>query len=159
MNYYPDRDGRIAELDTGSLTSSSLVQQRLAESHVVKAFNNIAFIHLLTLARPTGAPDRSALPIAGDHPTAKADVTDLLDTLGYDAVDVGALADSWRFEPGTPVYTEPYFPGQPPEGLTREAAYQWFLETPGVAVPTALVETLTTNTTRPTPGGKFPNPK
>lgn len=94
----------------------------------------------------------------GDHLPAKADVTDLLDTLGYDAVDVGALADSWRFEPDTPVYTKPYSPGQPPEGLTREAAYQWFLETPGVPASTTLVETLTTNTTRTTAGGNFPNP-
>lgn len=62
MNYYPDRDGHIAELDSDELTSSALVQRHLTDSHVVKACNNIFFRCLLTLARPVGAPDRSALP-------------------------------------------------------------------------------------------------
>ena len=65
-NYYPGRDGQIAELDTGALTSSGLLQRYLPEAHVVKVFNNIFFKHLHYLARPHGAQDRSALPIAGD---------------------------------------------------------------------------------------------
>jgi predicted dinucleotide-binding enzyme len=28
----------------------------------------------------------------------------LIDELGFDAVDTGSLADSWKQEPGTPVY-------------------------------------------------------
>jgi predicted dinucleotide-binding enzyme len=68
---------------------------------VVKAFNNIYFEHLLALARPTGAPDRSALPIAGDDLEAKASVTELLDALGYDVVDAGSLAEGWRFQRGS----------------------------------------------------------
>jgi hypothetical protein len=156
MNYYPERDGRIAELDANELTSSALVQRHLADSRVVKAFNNIAFTHLLTLARPVGAPDRSALPIAGDDPTAKAEVAGLLDALGYDAVDIGTLADSWRSEPGTPVYVQPYSPGQPPEGLCREEAYRWFVETPGVPVPADRVQELTDSAVRGPAGGKLP---
>lgn len=62
MNYYPDRDGRIAELDAGGPTSSALVQRHLADSRVVKAFNSIDFRRLFVSARPSGAPDRSALP-------------------------------------------------------------------------------------------------
>lgn len=108
LNYYPERDGAFPELDAGSATSSELVQRHLDGAHVVKAFNNIYFEHLLTLARPSGAPDRSALPIAGDDAAAKEAVTALLDTLGYDTVDVGSLADSWRVQPGTPVYGVPY---------------------------------------------------
>jgi hypothetical protein len=69
-NYYPDRDGSIPELDAEKITSSELIQQHLPESKIVKAFNNIWVNHLLALARPTGAPDRSVLPIAGD--TAEA---------------------------------------------------------------------------------------
>jgi predicted dinucleotide-binding enzyme len=107
-NYYPERDGRIKELDDGSTTSSELLQRRLPGSRVVKVFNNIYFEHLLSLARPAGAPDRSALPIAGDDADAKARTTALLDTLGFDAVDVGPLAEGWRMEPGTPVYGKPY---------------------------------------------------
>ncbi len=111
-NYYPQRDGRLPRLDSGETTSSGLLQEHLAESQVVKAFNNIYFGHLLVLARPAGAPDRTALPIAGDDPAAKARATALLDALGYDAVDAGPLSESWRFEPGAPAYGLPYLKDQ-----------------------------------------------
>ncbi len=109
-NYYPQRDGHIAELDSGAATSSGLLQRHLPASHVVKAFNNIFFKHLLSLARPGGAADRTFLPIAGDDPAAKQAVTAFLDSIGYGTVDAGSLADSWRHEPGTPVYGAPYGP-------------------------------------------------
>src|SRR5215212_8129743 len=64
-NYYPDRDGHIAELDDESTTTSELLQAHLADSHVVKAFNNIYVEHLAVLHRPTGDPERSVLAIAG----------------------------------------------------------------------------------------------
>ena len=128
-NYYPDRDGRIAELDSGAATVSGLLQRHLPSSRVVKAFNNIYYKHLLSLSRPAGAPDRSALPIAGDDAGAKATVTALLDALGYDAVDAGALAESWRFERDRPAYAVPYFKKDPsgpqrgiPDGAPASAA-------------------------------------
>jgi hypothetical protein len=74
----------------------------------VKVFNNIFYKHLRSLARPAGAADRTYLPIAGDDPAAKAAVTGFLDAIGYGAVDAGTLADSWRQEPGSPVYGAPY---------------------------------------------------
>lgn len=107
-NYYPQRDGQIAELDSGALTSSGLLQRHLAGAAVVKVFNNIFYQHLLSLARPDGAADRTFLPIAGDDPAARAAVTAFLDSIGYGAVDGGPLAESWRQEPGTPVYGPPY---------------------------------------------------
>lgn len=107
-NYYPGRDGRIAELDDGTATVSGLLQQHLGTARVVKGFNNIYFKHLLSLARPAGATDRSALPIAGDDAAAKAVVTAFLDRIGYDAVDAGSLAESWRFERDMPAYGVPY---------------------------------------------------
>jgi predicted dinucleotide-binding enzyme len=107
-NYYPQRDGQIAELDSGSLTSSALLQRHLAGAHVVKVFNNIFWQHLQNLARPSGAPDRTYLPIAGDDAAAKAEVSAYLDAIGYGAVDTGSLAESWRQEPGTPCYGPPY---------------------------------------------------
>jgi hypothetical protein len=64
--------------------------------------------HLYGLARPDGVPDRSALPIAGDDHVAKTEVTSLLDTLGWDTVDAGSLADSGRMHLGTPVSVAPY---------------------------------------------------
>ena len=107
-NYYPRRDGHIAELDTGGITSSGLLQRDLPESYVVKVFNNIFFKHLQSLARKPGAADRTALPIAGDDEEPKAAVTAFLDSIGYDAVDAGPIAESWRQEPGTPAYGTPY---------------------------------------------------
>jgi 8-hydroxy-5-deazaflavin:NADPH oxidoreductase len=107
-NYYPQRDGDIAELDSGAETSSGLLQRHLPGSQVVKVFNNIFYKHLLSLARPAGAADRTFLPIAGDDPAAKQAVTAFLGSIGYGAVDAGSLADSWRQEPGTPVYGAPY---------------------------------------------------
>jgi predicted dinucleotide-binding enzyme len=107
-NYYPDRDGHIAELDDESTTTAELLQAHLPESHVVKGFNNIYVDHLATLARPTGDPDRSALTIAGDDAAAKQTVAQFFDALGYDALDVGALTEGWRFQRDTSAYVTPY---------------------------------------------------
>ena len=107
-NYYPGRDGQIADLDSGSATSSELLQRHLPASAVVKAFNNIFYKHLHSLARPSGAPDRSYLPIAGDDTQAKAAVSAFLDSIGYGTVDAGPLAEGWRQQPGTPAYGTPY---------------------------------------------------
>jgi predicted dinucleotide-binding enzyme len=120
-NYYPQRDGQIPELDSGALTSSELIQRHLAQSALVKAFNNIFYKHLESLSRPAGAPDRSYLPIAGDDTQAKAAVTAFLDSIGYGAVDAGPLAESWRQEPGTPVYGAPYGPFSDEKGTPASA--------------------------------------
>jgi 8-hydroxy-5-deazaflavin:NADPH oxidoreductase len=121
-NYYPQRDGQIEALESGALTSSGLLQRDLPEAHVVKVFNNIYFRHLQSLARPSGAPDRTALPIAGDERAAKAAVTAYLDSIGYDAVDAGTVAESWRQEPGTPAYGTPYGPFSDEAGTPASAA-------------------------------------
>jgi 8-hydroxy-5-deazaflavin:NADPH oxidoreductase len=121
-NYYPQRDGQIAELDRGPATSSELIQRHLAGAQVVKAFNNIYYRHLLALARPADAGDRSFLPIAGDDAGAKAQVLRFLDAIGYGTVDAGPLAESWRQEPGTPVYGAPYGPFSDPAGTPASEA-------------------------------------
>ena len=117
-NYYPARDGQIPELESGSLTSGELLQERLPGARVVKCFNNILFRHLQELARPAGSPERTALPIAGDDPEAKATVTAFLNEIGYDAVDAGALRDSRKFQPGTPLYGSVYAGGNPDFGAS-----------------------------------------
>ncbi|MCP2098474.1 MULTISPECIES: NADPH-dependent F420 reductase [Actinosynnema] len=156
MNYYPQRDQVIAELDSNSVTSSELVQRKLPGARVVKAFNSISFFNLANAARPSGAPDRSALPIAGDDAEAKAAVAELLDVLGFDAVDTGSLAESWRSEPGTPVYVHPYLPGTPPEGLGQQEALRWLHENPGKPVPAARVRELVAEAVRGKAGGVLP---
>ncbi|MGK5743335.1 NADPH-dependent F420 reductase [Micromonospora sp. URMC 103] len=102
-NYYPDRDGDIPELMDGT-SSSRWTAAHLRGARLVKAFNTITAQHLLENGRPSGAPDRIALPVASDDVDAKRVVMDLVDALGFDAVDGGTLDDSWRQEPGTPVY-------------------------------------------------------
>jgi len=103
-NYYPrQRDGRIAEIEDG-MTESRWVAGQLGRP-VVKAFNNIYAKHLMESGRPAGTPGRIALPVAGDDAAAKAVVLRLVDELGFDGVDAGGLDESWRQQPGTPVYT------------------------------------------------------
>ena len=120
-NYYPERDGVFAELEDGSTTTGELLQQHLAAAHVVKGFNNIYFPHLASLARPAGAPDRSALPIAGDNAAAKQAVTEFLDSIGYDTVDIGPLAENRRTQRDTPVYVTPYGTFDDPTGTPAGA--------------------------------------
>lgn len=102
-NYYPQqRDGRIAAIEDG-LTESQWVAQQLNRP-VIKAFNNIHAEHLGSLGVPSTAERRIALPVAGDDPNAKAKVLKLIDDIGFDGVDAGTLAESWRQQPGSPVY-------------------------------------------------------
>ena len=106
-NYYPrERDGRIAEIEAG-LTESGWVQQRIGH-RVVKAFNSIVAQHLLENGRPAGSPDRIALAVAGDDAGQKSVVASLLDNIGFDAVDAGTIAESWRQQPGTPGYLQDF---------------------------------------------------
>lgn len=107
-NYYPRRDGQIPELESKSLTDSEYLLGYLPGAQVVKVFNSIFFKHLLNLARPSNAADRSSLPVAGDSATAKAAVTEFLDSIGYGTVDAGLLADGWRQQTGTAVCVTPY---------------------------------------------------
>jgi len=101
-NYYPrERDGRIDEIEAG-MTESRWVANQLGRP-VVKTFNTMNYKKLLKLGRPPG-PGRLALPVAGDDSRAKQVVLRLVDELGFDGVDAGTLDDSWRQQPGTPVY-------------------------------------------------------
>ena len=103
-NYYPQRDGHIAELDDESTTTAELLQRHLPSSKVVKAFNHIYAAQITTDGTPAGTPNRRALVIAGDDAAAKATVTQLLDQFGYDTVDAGPLAEGWRIQRDTPGY-------------------------------------------------------
>jgi predicted dinucleotide-binding enzyme len=106
-NYYPrQRDGRIDEIENG-MPESRWVEVKLGNP-VIKAFNNIYAQHLLERGKPAGSPDRIALPVAGDDAAAKAVVMRLVDEIGFEPVDAGDLDESWRQQPGTPVYTKDF---------------------------------------------------
>jgi 8-hydroxy-5-deazaflavin:NADPH oxidoreductase len=103
-NYYWERDGRIADLDEKRATTSGLLQEHLPSSKVAKAFNHIMSGQILTDGKPSGDPDRRALATAGDSAEAVEFVTSLYDEFGFDSVNVGPLADSWRVERDQPAY-------------------------------------------------------
>lgn len=103
-NYVPKlRDGPIGAIDVG-LPESQWVQAQLGHP-VVKAFNTIRPASLASLGKPAGAAERTVIPVAGDDPAAKTAVLELADQLGFDGLDAGPLAESWRQQPGTPIYT------------------------------------------------------
>lgn len=102
-NYYPrERDGRIAAIEEG-MPESVWMSGQIGRP-VIKVFNNIYAQHLLENGKPHGTAGRIALPVAGDDVAAKKLVMALVDQLGFDPVDAGSLAESWRQQPGTPVY-------------------------------------------------------
>lgn len=117
-NYYPQRDGQIAELDSESTTTSELLQAHLPKSKVVKAFNHIYAAALTTDGQPAGTKNRRGLVIAGDDQEAKSTVTRLLDQFGFDTVDAGPLREGWRIQRDTPGYG----PRRTAEELRRDLA-------------------------------------
>ncbi len=103
-NYYWERDGRIAALEAGEATVSGLLAAHLPTSKVVKAFNHIQSAQINTDGMPAGTPNRRALAASSDHPEALAFVVALYDSLGFDAVEVVPLSESWRVERDRPAY-------------------------------------------------------
>lgn len=102
-NYYPQqRDGEISAIEDGQVESEWVAQ--LIGAPVYKVFNGIWWKHLLESGKPSGTPDRIALPIAGEDGPGRELVHALVDDLGFDPVDAGPIAESWRQQPGTPVY-------------------------------------------------------
>ncbi len=101
-NYYPLRDGRIAAIDSGMIESEWTSQ--VLGRPVIKAFNNIVADSLLHKAVPKGTKHRIALPVSGADPKQKRIVMQLIEAIGFDAMDTGLLAASWRYQPETPAY-------------------------------------------------------
>lgn len=103
-NYYPQRDGQIPELDDESTTTAELLQAHLPESRVVKAFNHIRAPDLTADAQAVGTENRRALVVAGDDPDARQAVAALIDSFGFDPVEIGPLSEGWRIQRDTPGY-------------------------------------------------------
>jgi predicted dinucleotide-binding enzyme len=105
-NYYPGRDGAIERLDAGETTSSELLAEHLEGAHVVKAFNTMQAGLLGSRGMPGAAREqRLTLFVAGDDAEAKRRVSDLIDEIGFAAVDTGSLGDGGRRQQaGAPLY-------------------------------------------------------
>jgi predicted dinucleotide-binding enzyme len=105
MNYYPDRDGHYAELDSAEKASSELLAAHLGGARVVKAFNTIWFEHLKTKGNKTAPVEkRRAIFVSGDDAEAKRAVSRLIEDIGFGPFDLGSLHDSIRQQPDTAVY-------------------------------------------------------
>ena len=101
-NYYPIRDGTIEDIEDG-MPESVWVSSQL-QRPVIKAYNNILYRSLVNSGLLKGTASRLALPIAGDDKQSKDLVSVLVNESGFDSLDYGSLQDSWRQQPGSPVY-------------------------------------------------------
>ena len=104
INYFPQRDGHIPEVDDGTTTVPGLLQAHLPASRVVRAFNMINAGEMSGDGHPEGDPKRRALALTGDDPAAKQLVAGLYNEFGFDALDIGGLDESWRLDPGQPAF-------------------------------------------------------
>jgi hypothetical protein len=155
MNYYPIREGLMPILDAAKLTSSELVQQHLKGARVIKALHNQDAPHLFINASPLEKANRTTLPVAGDDSQAKEAVMRFMEVIGYYAIDIGTLSESWRIEPGTPIYAWPYAP-KVPAGLSGDEAERWYSTTPGAPVSISQAKDLVAKAIRKFPVGGFP---
>ncbi|MCV7228026.1 NADPH-dependent F420 reductase [Mycolicibacterium komossense] len=126
-NYYPQqRDGEIAAIEDGQLESEWVAEQIGAP--VYKVFNGIWWKHLLESGTPSGTPGRIALPIAGENGPGRVLIHEIVDQLGFEPVDAGPISESWRQQPGTPVYGKDFDAETTLKALaeaTRERTSEW----------------------------------
>ena len=101
-NYYPFRDDRIEAIEAGQVESEWVAKQ--LGRPVAKAWNAIGSASFAKKGQPAGAPGRIAIPVAADRDRDRKVAMALVDDTGLDAFDAGTLADSWRQQPGAPVY-------------------------------------------------------
>ena len=132
-NYYPQqRDGQIAAIEDGQVESAWVAEQIGAP--VYKVFNGIWWKHLLENGKPSGSANRIALPVAGEDGPGRELVHGIVDQLGFEPVDAGPISESWRQQPGTPVYGKDSGAERTREALgqaSRERTAEWSARTEG----------------------------
>jgi predicted dinucleotide-binding enzyme len=122
MNHWDEIDGVVEELATAPAGTSMLVQEWFSTARVVKSLNHLGYFKFEKSRRPAGAPDRIAIAAAGDDRAAVAAVLQLIDALGFDAVDAGKLEAGLALQPGGPVFGAGHSATELSNLLSREAA-------------------------------------
>jgi predicted dinucleotide-binding enzyme len=111
MNYWEPVDGTDPELAAAPSGTSRIVQQWFPAARVVKALNQLGYHAFEDRRRERGAADRAAMAAAGDDEDAVTVVMDLIDRLGFDPVDAGALDNGTALEPDGPAFGVAYDKG------------------------------------------------
>lgn len=104
MNYWWETDGNREDLASPKSSTSELVAAHLEGARVVKGFNHMGYHDLDEGPLPASAPERRAIAIAADDVEAAELVSDLIDSMGFDPVSIGALAAGRSLEPGMPAF-------------------------------------------------------
>jgi 8-hydroxy-5-deazaflavin:NADPH oxidoreductase len=121
MNYWEPVDGGDAQLAAAPDGTSVIVQARFPSARVVKSLNQRGYHELEEHRRPKAAPDRIAIGAAGDDRLAVRAVMRLVDRLGFDPVDAGALENGLALEPDGSPYAVVYTADQLREHLSRRS--------------------------------------
>jgi predicted dinucleotide-binding enzyme len=112
MNYWEPIDGVDEELAAAPAGTSVVVQERFPSARVVKSLNQLGYHEFEEARRPRAMPDRIAIAAAGDDRAAVLAVIQLIDRLGFDAVDAGPLKAGSALEPDGPVFGVAYSTGE-----------------------------------------------
>jgi hypothetical protein len=124
MNYWEEIDGFDEQSKTAPAGTSVLVQEWFSSAKVVKSLNHLGYFKFEKSRRPGGAPDRIAMAAAGNDPAAVAAVLQLIDILGFDAVNAGKLESGLALQPGGPVFGAGHSARELLDLLSHEAAAQ-----------------------------------
>jgi len=122
MNYWDEIDGVEGPFATAPAGTSMLVQQWFSSARVVKSLNHLGYFKFEKSRRPHGTPARIGMAAAGNDPAAVAAVLQLIDTLGFDAVDAGNLESGQALQPGGPVFGAGHSAKELSNLLSREGA-------------------------------------
>jgi len=95
-NPYVAQGSGVRLLDLGSKTSSEIVAEMVPGARLVKAFNTLFHVHLA--AEPSQAGGRRVIFLSGDDAAAKAEVSQLIDQIGFAAVDLGGLVEGGKMQ-------------------------------------------------------------
>lgn len=103
-NRWEEVDGARADLDDPLLPTSVALQRALSTARVVKAVNHVAYKDLAGGAREEGSEHRIGIAIAGDDDQAVSAVAQWVESLGFDPVIAGRLADTYGWQPGGEIF-------------------------------------------------------